>query len=578
MQGDATVIQHLNAVLRNEMTAVNQYFLHARMLEHWGAVRLGAHEYEELIDEMKHADLLIKRLLFLGGEPRLEFDKLLIGMSVPEVLECDLRLEQLAMPQLREAIPYCEGVRDFVTRDLFSEILKGEEEHVDFLETQLELIDPDRARKLHPNAIRAARIAARGSERREPAMSATTQRYNVGGIYLQRPFKIRRLGHFGFNVEKLPEGREFYGDLLGFTASDTLDFSRAPWFPKDADLGDPRGYFMRYGTDHHAFVLFPKRVMDHRADRKFAPEVTINQITWQCGSLKEIVDAHTYFEEQQVRIQRVGRDMPGSNWHVYVYDPDGHTNEFYYGIEQVGWNRLSKPRDMYYRGFNEKPPLPQMSEAAELAEAIDKGIDVFSGHRPQGDSGRDLRRRRRIAAAPVQDHQGRPGQPVCRRRRPRREFLYRAPRLCAQRRGGLSRRPLRVSALRRRTPQRRALSEGAAAHTGPQRAYDLHVVRGGGRQLCATARGRRLLEGAWRHLCRLDPARALPRHRLFGLCARPGRPLHPALLLHGADRLGWPGAPGLRAAPRRAGNGRKRWNRFPTPTSTRCSRARWVSP
>ena len=141
---------------------------------------------------------------------------------------------------------------------------------------------------------------------------ATQQRYDVGGIYLQRPFKIRRLGHFGFNVEKLPEGRDFYGDLLGFTASDTLDFSRAPWFPKDADLGDPRGYFMRYGTDHHAFVLFPKRVMDHRADRKFAPEVTINQITWQCGSLKEIVDAHTYFEGQQVRIQRVGRDMPAA--------------------------------------------------------------------------------------------------------------------------------------------------------------------------------------------------------------------------------------------------------------------------
>ena len=89
---------------------------------------------------MKHADLLIKRLLFLGGEPRPEFERLLIGKSVPEVLECDLRLEQLAMPQLREAIPYCEGVRDFVTRDLFSGILKGEEEHVDFLETQLELI------------------------------------------------------------------------------------------------------------------------------------------------------------------------------------------------------------------------------------------------------------------------------------------------------------------------------------------------------------------------------------------------------------------------------------------------------
>jgi catechol 2,3-dioxygenase-like lactoylglutathione lyase family enzyme len=213
-------------------------------------------------------------------------------------------------------------------------------------------------------------------------MSAATQRYDVGGISLPRPFKIRRLGHFGFNVEKLPEGRAFYGDLLGFTASDTLDFAGMPWFPKNADLGDPRGYFMRYGTDHHAFVLFPKKVMDHRADRKFAPEVTINQITWQCGSLKEVVDAHRYFEEQQVRIQRVGRDMPGSNWHVYVYDPDGHTNEFYYGIEQIGWNRLSKPRAMYYRGFHEEPPLPQMSEAAELAEARAKDIDIFAGHRP----------------------------------------------------------------------------------------------------------------------------------------------------------------------------------------------------
>jgi catechol 2,3-dioxygenase-like lactoylglutathione lyase family enzyme len=214
-------------------------------------------------------------------------------------------------------------------------------------------------------------------------MSAAVQRYNVGGVFLPRPFKVRRLGHFGFNVEKLAEGRAFYNDLLGFKASDTLDFLRAPWFPKDADLGDPRGYFMRYGTDHHAFVLFPKRVMDHRADRKFEPEVTINQITWQCGSLKEIVDAHTYFEQQQVRIQRVGRDMPGSNWHVYVYDPDGHTNEFYYGIEQIGWNQLSKPREMYYRGFNEKPGLPQMAEAAELTEAEGKGIAVLSGHQPK---------------------------------------------------------------------------------------------------------------------------------------------------------------------------------------------------
>jgi bacterioferritin len=141
MQGDATVLTHLNAVLKNEMTAINQYFLHARMLEHWGVAKLGAYEYGESIDEMKHADMLIKRILFLGGVPRLELDKLLVGTTVPDLLECDLRLEQQAIPQLREAIPHCERVRDFVTRDLFSEILVSEEEHVDFIETQLELIE-----------------------------------------------------------------------------------------------------------------------------------------------------------------------------------------------------------------------------------------------------------------------------------------------------------------------------------------------------------------------------------------------------------------------------------------------------
>jgi len=106
-------------------------------------------------------------------------------------------------------------------------------------------------------------------------MSTNGQHYDVGGVLLERPFKIRRLGHFGFNVNKVEECREFYGDLLGFTVSDKADFSRAPWFPKGQDLG-PQGYFMRYGSDHHAMVLFSKPVMDVRADRKFAPEVTIN--------------------------------------------------------------------------------------------------------------------------------------------------------------------------------------------------------------------------------------------------------------------------------------------------------------
>jgi catechol 2,3-dioxygenase-like lactoylglutathione lyase family enzyme len=212
-------------------------------------------------------------------------------------------------------------------------------------------------------------------------MASNGTRFNVGGVLLPRPFKIRRLGHFGFNVSRMDAAREFYTGLLGFKASDTLDFGKMPWAPKGLDLGDTNGYFMRYGTDHHAFVLFNKRVLDHRPDRKFAPEVTINQITWQCGSLREIMDAHTYFQERGIPIQRVGRDMPGSNWHVYVYDPDGHTVELYYGIEQIGWNQMSKPTQMYDRGFREKPPLPQMSEISEVAEALARGIDVTGGHR-----------------------------------------------------------------------------------------------------------------------------------------------------------------------------------------------------
>jgi catechol 2,3-dioxygenase-like lactoylglutathione lyase family enzyme len=212
-------------------------------------------------------------------------------------------------------------------------------------------------------------------------MPESEDKFDVGGVLLNQPFKIRRLGHFGFNLSDMEAGVHFYVDLLGFRISDVMDYSRRAKDPAQvAGLGDPNGYFTRYGTDHHAMVLFPKRVRD-ALGRQERPGITINQITWQVGSLAEVGNAIKWFNQRDIKQQRSGRDMPGSNWHTYLYDPDGQSNELYYGIEQIGWNGHSKPRAMYDRGFDKPPELPQISEFDEVEQARAKGVDILSGYR-----------------------------------------------------------------------------------------------------------------------------------------------------------------------------------------------------
>jgi len=211
-------------------------------------------------------------------------------------------------------------------------------------------------------------------------MAASNSKFNVGGVLLNQPFKIRRLGHFGFNLVDMAGGIRFYRDLLGFRVSDIIDHSSRAKGSELTGLSNTNSYFTRYGTDHHALVLFNQRARE-ALGRSGQAGITINQITWQVGSLVEVGNGIRWFNKKGIKQQRSGRDMPGSNWHTYLFDPDGHSNELYYGIEQIGWNGHSKPRIMYNIGFEEAPPLPQISEFQETQNAIAKGVDLQSGFR-----------------------------------------------------------------------------------------------------------------------------------------------------------------------------------------------------
>jgi catechol 2,3-dioxygenase-like lactoylglutathione lyase family enzyme len=217
----------------------------------------------------------------------------------------------------------------------------------------------------------------------EQAATGQREEFVVGGVRLPRPFRIRRLGHFGINVLDPEVSRDFYCKKLGFRISDPLDFAGRVPEEQAKSLGTSVGYFARHGTDHHSFVFFPRRYYEAMIGVKGHNENTLNQITWQVGSLREVSDGHDWFKRQGKPIRRAGRDLPGSNWHFYPPDPAGHTNELYYGIEQVGWDGLSKPQSMYKVKYMQPPALPHKSEYSEVQGAVADGIDVRTGWRAE---------------------------------------------------------------------------------------------------------------------------------------------------------------------------------------------------
>lgn len=211
----------------------------------------------------------------------------------------------------------------------------------------------------------------------------------IGGVRTRRPFKIRRISHIGLNALDMVAMRKCYGEYLGLIETDISE-NLANMFDPDHSLIPEDGarglYFYRYGGDHHQFVL-----MDRRLWGKLEPEnahLGVNQISWQVGSLQEVANAIETLGGEQQRIKRSGRDMPGSNWHTYVLDPDGITFELTFGMEQIGWNRLSKPVQSWDSlRFREFPSMPHQAENVEMAKEREAGIDFSSCFRPEDEDG-----------------------------------------------------------------------------------------------------------------------------------------------------------------------------------------------
>lgn len=206
--------------------------------------------------------------------------------------------------------------------------------------------------------------------------------FNVGGVMMARPFRLRRLSHFGLNLEDVGRCLPFYTDLLGLIVSDEIELAGRFADPAEAAAFPfTRGVFLRHGTEHHSVVLFPKRVLNALAGGPpMSPSFGLNQMAWQVGSLQEVGDSIAWLRHVNVDLLRIGRDQPGGNWHVYSFDPDRHVSEMFYGLEQIGWDRRSKPLSVYSRSLDE-PALPIAGEGAELSAALAGGVSLADGHR-----------------------------------------------------------------------------------------------------------------------------------------------------------------------------------------------------
>ena len=205
-------------------------------------------------------------------------------------------------------------------------------------------------------------------------MNSQSRMYDVGGVLLARPFKARRLGHFALWQTDLEMARRLYVDVLGFRHTDTVE--------RD---GNPVAVFTSHGTDHHSLAAIHASTAEGVRKAHYENGVVVNQISFQVGTLEEVANAHEYFAQRQVTISRLGRDFPGSNWALYVLDPDGHRIEFYYGMEQIGWDRRSKPAAAYLREVRNGFALPQPAEMTEIMNCERSGIDLDAGFRPTED-------------------------------------------------------------------------------------------------------------------------------------------------------------------------------------------------